>query len=708
MQNNATFRLSDDFISQYHPSKVTPSFGFNGFGALVYYRTYSRIKEDGTNEQWFETIRRVVEGCYRMQERHIKANDLGWSHARATRSAQEMYDRMFWMKFLPPGRGLWAMGSVLTESNDLAISLFNCAFVSTEDIKKTPTKPFAFLMDLSMLGVGVGFDVLGVKAFNIQRPFSNTLPHTYGGLYPTLPKVLSTTDYLGNSVTFNYQFCGDEGVFTIPDTREGWVLSIHYLLSAFFEGKALPLFDYSQIRPEGLLIKGFGGKSSGAEPLKLLHQGLITHLEKYVGQPISADNIVTINNMIGCCVVAGNVRRSSELVIGDPEDDEYLNLKDYWWDATANQYVGSRADRSSYAWASNNAVSAKVGMDYTKTGSQAGVNGEPGFVYLENMRNYGRMNGIIDTTDKSVKGTNPCGEIQLNSYECCNLVEIFPSKHETLEDFQRTLKYAYLYAKTITLSKTHWSELNQVMLKNRRIGCSQSGIMEAVKKLGIEQYRQWCIKGYESIQKWDQIYSDWLVIPRSIRLSTVKPSGSVSKVAGVTSGIHFPESRFLIRRMRLAKNSTLIPLLQQAGYNLEDCVGSEASTYVVSVPIKYAEGVRSHKEVSVWEKVGFAAFMQEWWSDNMVSCTASFNPETEGSQIKHVLDLYQYKLKGISFLPILKHGAYAQMPEEEITEEKYNELMLGLKPLDFSQYLIGEKADPERFCDGDKCTIGVK
>ena len=145
-----SYKLKDPFIAKY--STVKPPFGFNGLGELVYMRTYSRLKEDGTNEQWFETIRRVVEGCYSIQKDHINQYGLGWDEAKAHESAEEMYDRAFNMKFLPPGRSLWAMGTSIIHEKGLYAALCNCAFYSTKDIDKEPTRPFEFLMDMSMMG----------------------------------------------------------------------------------------------------------------------------------------------------------------------------------------------------------------------------------------------------------------------------------------------------------------------------------------------------------------------------------------------------------------------------------------------------------------------------------------------------------------------------------------------------------------------------
>ena len=139
------FKLSQNFINKFKRRKAP--FGFNGLGELVYMSTYSRIKENGKNERWWETVQRVVEGTYTMQKNWIESHQLGWNAWQAQKSAQDMYERIFTMKFLPPGRGLWAMGTAITEERGLYAALNNCAFVSTKTLKEDYSKPFCFLMD---------------------------------------------------------------------------------------------------------------------------------------------------------------------------------------------------------------------------------------------------------------------------------------------------------------------------------------------------------------------------------------------------------------------------------------------------------------------------------------------------------------------------------------------------------------------------------
>ena len=652
------FKLSENFVSKYKRKKAP--FGFNGLGELVYMRTYSRIKDDGKNERWWETVQRVVEGTYSMQKNHIDNYQLGWNAWQAQKSAQEMYDRIFNMKFLPPGRGLWAMGTPITEEKGLYAALNNCAFVSTKTLKEDYSKPFCFLMDASMLGVGVGFDTKGAGEIVVK----------------------------GVNKTRNKE------VFEIPDTREGWVESLRLLLESYFHGTSAIQFDYSKIRQAGKPIKGFGGVSSGPEPLKEVHDDIKKVLENNSGEPITVTTIVDIMNLIGKCVVAGNVRRTAEIVFGDPDSEEYLDLKNY----KVNPH------REMYGWTSNNSIFAELGMDYTEAAKRIVDNGEPGFAWLENMRHYSRMKNGGDNKDHRVAGGNPCLEQSLESYELCCLVETFPSNHDSLEDYQRTLKYAYLYAKSVTLGRTHWSDTNRVMLRNRRIGCSVSGVAQFVTNRGLDEFKNWLENGYDTIQERDKMYSDWFAIPRSIKTTSVKPSGTVSLLAGATPGLHYPESRFYIRRVRLSNHSELLEPLQKAGYKLEPAFGSEDTTMVVEVPVDVGEGIRTASELSIWEQFSLAAFMQRHWADNQVSCTVTFDPETEANEIAPALNYFQYHLKGISLLPRHDYGAYPQMPYEAIDEKEYNKQVKKLKNLTFG-VIKNEEAEIDKFCNNDTCEI---
>lgn len=556
------------------------------------------------------------------------------------------------------------MGTDIIKERNLYAALQNCAFVSTEDIDKKLTRPFEFMFEMSMLGVGVGFDTKGANKLKINQPSTDN-PYT----------------------------------FSIPDSREGWVESLKLqLLSYFKPDQQTVVFDYSKIRPAGLPIKTFGGLSSGPGPLEYLHN-VINNLLKDRNDYITSTDIVDIMNIIGKCVVSGNVRRTAQLAIGDSTDKDYLKLKDYKWNGTG--FEGSMVHRAEYGWTSNNSINATIGMDYTDIAQQTQNNGEPGYIWLENMQKYSRMTDAPDWKDKKATGANPCVEQTLESYEMCCLVETFPTRCTDLEDFKRTLKFAYLYGKTVTLSKMHWVETNRVMLRNRRIGTSVSGIAQFVDTHGLNTLKTWLTEGYKTIQYYDDIYSDWLTVPRSIKTTSVKPSGTISLLAGVTPGIHYPEANTYIRRVRISNKSALLQTVLNAGYTVLPANEDPNNTSVIEIPVKI-NGVRPLREVSIWEQVSLAAFMQEYWADNQVSCTVTFKPE-EGKEINQILNYFQYKLKAISFLPKVENGVYPQMPYEEISDAVYNELIKPIQQINFNN--ISEDSKVELFCTNDTCEI---
>lgn len=285
----------------------------------------------------------------------------------------------------------------------------------------------------------------------------------------------------------------------------------------------------------------------------------------------------------------------------------------------------------------------------------------------------------------------------------CNLVEVIPTNHEDYDDFKKTIKYAYLFAKTITLLNTNWSSTNRVLLRNRRIGLSLTGITQFIAKHSLNELKEWMEGGYDLAKEYDKVYSDWFAIPESIKITTVKPSGTLSLLAGVTAGIHFPESKYYIRRVRLPKNSPYISVLKKGGYKVEPARENPETTSVVEFPVKIKGDVKTLKDVNIWEQLELASFAQENWSDNAVSVTVTFR-ESEKEQIKSALEYYQFKLKSVSFLPKLEGDTpYPQMPYEEITEKEYLKTSKALKTLDFSE--MTEDAKTEMYCNDDFCLV---
>ena len=641
------FCLTEAFLDKY--SGKQPPWGPLGY--VTYKRTYARVMKNGKTEEWFDTVKRVVEGTYTTQLNHCKRFRLPWNAYKSQKSAQEMYRLIWEFKFLPPGRGLWMMGTDYIWQRTSA-PLQNCAFVSTEHIGVEYADPFTFLMDMSMLGVGVAFDTKGAGKLNIINPEKT-----------------------------------DE-IFTPEDSKEGWTSVVERILLAFLGRGTLPLFDYSNIRPAGSPIKSFGGIAPGPDPLRACEKALTIILLENADKPISSVLIVDVMNIIAKCVVSGGVRRSASLALGSSEDTEYMSMKD-----PKAQHLDD------WRWASNNSITAEVGMDYTDIVAQLSKNGEPGLVWIDNAQHYGRIRDGYGAHDLRVQGTNPCGEQSLESYEICNLVETFPSRHDTYEEYANTLKFAYLYAKTVTLITTHNERTNQIVWRNRRIGLSQSGIIESFNKHGRREHFRWCENGYQYIKKLDDQYSSWLGIPKSIKMTSVKPSGTVSLLPGVSPGIHYDHAEYYYRTIRVDKSSTLIAPLQRAGYRMEESLCGDG-TLVVYFPVHISNFDCKKDGVSVWEQLENAAQMQYYWSDNQVSVTITFKKEEE-SDIPKALALYETRLKAVSFLPLRDHE-YKQAPYQEITEEEYTEAMKQLKPLSLRK---AKHEVTDKFCDGESCVV---
>jgi adenosylcobalamin-dependent ribonucleoside-triphosphate reductase len=643
------FKLSDSFLSRYKDAEPewTPE------GRFSWWHNYAR-RVNGRKERFWENLRRVVEGMINLQKYHCYKHEIKFDTGRMQAMAQEAFERAWAFKWLPAGRGMWIMGTDFMYERGSA-ALNSCAFVTTRDVDTFPDSPFAWAMEALMLGVGVGFDVRGQGTVEVRKPSRN-----------------------GRT-------------FVIKDDREGWVESVSEVMRAFFTGESLPKFDYSEIRPKGTPLKSFGGTASGPEPLMRLHSELERVFGEASGRPLSSGSIVDAMTLISQCVVSGNVRRSASIAIGDNDDADFLGLKENLNDSTKHRGFA------------NNSVIVRPGDNYAEVARLNSVNGEPGLLWLDNVRKYGRMVDEPTWADRRAMGVNPCGEQALEDKELCNLVETFPANHDSYEDYERTLRLAHLYGKSVTLLDTHWPVTNAVMSRNRRMGISQSGIVQALNKHGHETMRRWCDEGYRFLRGRDRKLSDFLRVPESIKITSVKPSGTVSVVAGATCGIHYPHSKYYIMRQRI-EEPEVARMLEASGYPVEkDSWDVSGNRNVVEFPVDMSRNVeRKKRDVSAWEQLANAAMWQRWWADNQVSVTVTLSPEEKG-QLRHMLAHYEDSLKCVSFLPLSDHG-YAQAPYEEISEEEWKSRASNARRIDYS-VCEGSKELGSRFCDGESCSL---
>lgn len=350
--NSNQFKLDSQFLSQF----VGQQPNWNFFSYIIFKRTYARfIGDSNETEEFWQVLQRVYEGLFSILKQHYHTIGLTWDENYFQSIAQDMFQRSWEFKFLPAGRGLWMGGTEFVDKYG-SMCLNNCSFVTTQYISTKLSKPFEFLMDALMLGVGVGLDTRGRNQIIIQKP-NNTQKHI------------------------------------IDDSRKGWIMALRQLLYAYFCGKELPIFNYEQIRSKGERIKGFGGICSGFEPLKECFDSIQQLLQSRIGQLLTSVDIMDISGYIAKCVVSGNVRRSAILFLVDKNDHEAIQCK---------------SKPNDHRWTFNISVIADQGMDYSQILPYTIKNGEPAFFWLENAQKYSRMGDKPDWKDKNVKGVNPC------------------------------------------------------------------------------------------------------------------------------------------------------------------------------------------------------------------------------------------------------------------------------------------------------------
>lgn len=863
-------------------------FGYGGFSESVFNRTYARIKPDGTKETFQDVIVRVVNGCLSIRKDWYIKHGLVWDESEWNETALKMGKSFMKMKALPSGRGLWTCGTEF--GNTKGASAFNnCGFCS---VREGFSKAASWTMNALMSGCGIGFDTVHTDEFdNITVP---------GCEICSYDKVLDSCS------------C-KKHVYTIHDSREGWVKSLKLLIDSYMDGRnEVVHFDYSAIRNKGAPIKGFGGSASGPSPLIELHQRIRAFFECFYETRKGNSNektnaaikmvermkelipetnewmiasmnaaiekirtidpdlrqysitrlIIDVFNSIGICVVAGNVRRSSEICIGGVDDDDFLNLKNY----------EIYPERIIIGWMSNNTVVLKKPDDFKyipRIVERIKDNGEPGILNMINVSRSGRVgaynpigreaerdqaiginpcltgdtiiftceglstinelagkqfrtvegyestregfwstgvkqvyritleNGIsikatgnhkflcldnrdgqikwlevdqirevermemclykrrnftqfdnkyqalyegvdinlqhIDVSyyysyvesivaegeeevfDCSIPGPNRfiangmishnCGEIPLESFEYCNLAEVFPSRCENFEDFKEAAEMATIYTSTISLLPSDSADTNRVVARNRRIGVSISGIAEIYHNYSFCEMIDRFKEIYRLVRRTNERLANEAGIRPAIRTTTVKPSGTLSQLVGVSSGIHFPTYQYCIRRMRIDNQSDVLQLLKNAGYKIEPEFNSPETTSVVEFPL-YQSNARTSDTVTMWEQSELQKAVQRHYSDNAVSCTIYFNPEKESEDLERCIAMLVPNIKSVSALPHTPEGKYPQMPYEKITQEQYEEMSRNIKKVVWSK--SKEDSISTKGCDGGVCEFRPK
>jgi ribonucleotide reductase alpha subunit len=523
---------------------------------------------------------------------------------------------------------------------------------------------FQFLMDHLMVGGGVGFTV--------ERAVVHDLPK----IKPVARIVHERTN---------------DADFIVPDSRQGWSALLGKVLDSYFNTGASFSYSTILIRGFGAPLKTFGGTASGPEVLIEGIADICKILDARVGKKIRSVDALDICNIIGKIVVAGSARRSAQIAIGDPDDFLYLRAKNW-----------AKGDIPAWRGNSNNSIFAdsydEIIDEFWKGYDGSG---EPyGLINRDLIRKTGRLGEKIN--DSKVIGTNPCGEIGLEDGEPCNLAEIFLPNIESKEELLDLSRLLYKTQKAITTLDYPYAKSQAVITRNRRLGQGITGWLQAT-----DEQLSWISDCYEALREYDKAWSKELGINASIKLTTVKPSGTLSLLAGVTPGIHPAYSQYYIRRVRMGSSDPLVNYCRDKGYDVQYDIGLDGkenhTVCVVSFPCETPEHAVLAKELTAVDQLNWVVKAQSEWADNNVSVTVYYRKEELPEIQEWMKQNYKDKLKSVSFLLHSDHG-FALAPYEEIDKDQYLKMKSKIKNIDFVDR-INEYALEDLECEGGACPI---
>lgn len=636
----------------------------NPLGEFVYLRTYSRwVENEGRRETWIETVDRYMD----FMKENLK-NKLTEKEYSEVKNAILNHEAM------PSMRLLQFAGDPARRCNVVA---YNCSFIAPSKLED-----FAEIMYVSMSGGGVGWSV---ESQNVQA----------------LPQIKKQTGEMLPT-------------FVIPDSKEGWCDSLTFGIKTWFDGKDIE-FDYSQLRPDGARLKTMGGKSSGYEPLKILLSFTRDKILARQGRRLTNLNAHDLICKIGEVVVAGGVRRTAMISLSDLDDQEIRHAKD-------GQFYYTDSQRSV---ANNSAVYEQkptneefmdewMALMKGKTGERGIFNRgglektlpERRVKFLKNK--YEDMPGYGSPIGNP--GTNPCGEIILQSKQFCNLSEVVAREKDTEKTLMRKIRIATILG-TYQVSLTHFNYLSKDWKKN----------CEAEALLGVSITGQWdctVVRDPQVLEKLkketirvNKQYAKKFGVNPSTCITCVKPSGNLSQTVNCSSGLHPRFAPYYIRRVRISANDSLFKMLQDQGIPYHPEVGQSkenATTYVVEFPVKSPQGAKFKDDMSALEQLEYWYRLKKHYTEHNPSATIYIG-EDEWVAVANWLYENWDIIGGLSFLPRTDH-VYKLAPYEEITKEQYEDMVKRFENVDYSKLVTYELYDEtemkkELACMGDTCEI---
>ena len=589
---------------------------------FIHLSRYSRwLPKENRRETWSETVSRYFD----FFEQHLQDN---CKFKLDSEIRGELEDAVLSLKIMPSMRCLMTAGEALKREN---IAGYNCSYVAVD-------KPQAFdeILYVLMNGTGVGFSV--------ERQFVSKLP------------------------TVADEFHMSDTTIVVQDSKLGWAKAFKELVAMLYHGQ-IPKWDLHKVRPAGAVLKTFGGRASGPEPLERLFQFTKEIFQNAAGRQLSSIECHDIVCKTAEIVVVGGVRRSALISLSNLSDDRMRIAKSgQWW-----------IDNGQRALANNSACYTEkpdmgIFMDEWKSLYES-KSGERGIFNRASAQRIAEKSERRNTEYDF--GTNPCSEIILRSREFCNLSEVVVRPEDTEDTLLNKVKLATILG-TIQSTLTNFKYVTKDWKKNceeeRLLGVSLTGIMDnkwtAGKLPGLHTLLQNLRRmSIDTNKDWSKM----LGINQSTAITCVKPSGTVSQLVDSASGIHARHNPYYIRTVRGDKKDPLTKMMVDMGFPVEDDVMKPLDTSVFSFPIKCSEDAVFRQDMNAIEQLELWKTYQEHWCEHKPSVTISVK-ETEwievGAWVYKNFDL----MSGVSFLPYSEH-TYKQAPYQDCDEKDYEKLL---------------------------------
>jgi ribonucleoside-diphosphate reductase alpha chain len=594
---------------------------YENFIALSRYAKW--VEAEGRRETWGETVDRY----FSFMTSHLQENH---NYIPNEKLVAELKKFVFERNVMPSMRSVMTSGAALERDN---VAGYNCAFLPVDS-----PRSFDETMYVLMCGTGVGFSV--------EYKYINKLP--------AVPEKLEKSDT----------------VIVVEDSKQGWAKAYRELLALLWTGH-IPAIDVSKVRPAGARLKTMGGRSSGPQPLVNLFDFTIAKFKNATGRNLKPIECHDIMCKIGEVVVVGGVRRSAMISLSNINDIEMAQAKSgNWWEASPQRALSN----NSVAYSRKPEMEQFIAEWKSLYDSKSGERGIYNVAAAQaQAAKFGRRDPEIHY------GTNPCSEIILRPYQFCNLSEVVLRENDTKKDIQRKVELATILG-TWQSTLTDFKYLRKIWKDNteeeRLLGVSLTGQFGHKFMSGKEDLialEAFLMTLREKAREVNREESGKIGIPESAAITCVKPSGTVSQLVGVSSGMHPWHSPYYIRTVRGSKGDPISTFLKEVGIPVEDDVMKPNETYVFSFPVKAPEGAIVRNDLTAIDHLNIWLVYQRAWCEHKPSITVSVK-EDEWMEVGAWVYKNFDEVSGISFLPHSEH-TYKQAPYQEISKEEYDALV---------------------------------